>query len=1002
MKNDEARPPSTPRRQDHPSLRAFAEWLERYLASDDRMARRQLEREGIDRARRRERHLRALITVDPRAAVAAAIPESVRTRLPPAVLAHVEVPVKGRGDLWRSISCDPATGRASVERQARVDGRVFVAHVHGRYARASTLLDVPIEGVALGVQLAIADDVAAQPLDPTPHQRQRGIPQAVQSAAGGLPPRVNALGALRILLIRVQFPDEPTEPATYAAADAAMAEADQFYRTWSRGRTWLTWDVTATCYMLDRRQDSYAFDRQSDPRWALHGDASGKAAADYPGPYDKVLVLFPQIRFLVNPETGRLALSCWFDWSGLADVPAPGDPPGRRVLLNGRVGAGLVTHEIGHTFSLRHANRWETNDHDVVGSGMSLEYGDPFDAMGGERHLTDERHVFNPMYLYALGWRDADEVVAVDAPGDYIVKRFDHLQASGTQALVVARGLQSYWIGLRGSFAANTDLSQGAYIVWAGPSTASNTQLLDFSPQTGTFLDAALDEGQPFSDTDYAITMDVIEYGGATPDEYLKVRIGFPQVAPFIIRPPQPVTALVGTRPQMTVVAGGSRDLHYEWRRNGVAVSFGTDSSTLTFPPLIDDLAGAYTVVITNDVGEIESIPVQLIVVHEPPRLVRRSMYRNARYDLSSVTFSVEIASDLPVTYVWTHFGNHAVEPGAVTVLPDAQDGVLTLSNLNLHHDGRYVCVATTAAGSVRVPFMLKVLPYHTTVGAFGASDGGALEAPYNIGGVIAIGAGDQYSVALKQNGQLVAWGNGSSTADLAMLDDVVAIAIGDFICWALRADGTVWEWGFFAPRQVVGLVNVIAISVNSGNLMALRDDGTVAFRYVGSLPSYPSPELSNVADISAGEYHGAALMNDDTVRIWGLPSVYDPPGSTLTDAVGIACGDTHALILKSDGSVVGVGTNEASHPTDAAQEGWVYSVREVAAGSRHSLTIRLHPWMPGGADDPSLLQVIRILEGWGDNSGGQASLGWDFNSELWGVAAGKRHSLVIMGFMRG
>jgi hypothetical protein len=431
-------------------------------------------------------------------------------------------------------------------------------------------------------------------------------------------------------------------------------------------------------------------------------------------------------------------------------------------------------------------------------------------------------------------------------------------------------------------------------------------------------------------------------------------------------------------------------------------VSFGADDAVLVFPPLSDADAGVYTVVVRNEFGEVESVPVELTVIHAPPRLLRRSRYRNvcvAPY--SSVTFSVEIESDLPVSYTWMFTGNPGLSGQQNSVRP--QSGrELTLTDVQAGQEGRYVCVATTSSGAVRVPFLLKVLPAHTGVACWGSNEQGALDAPYNIGYVTAVGAGDQYSVALKSDGQLVAWGNGRSTAELSTLTEVVAIAIGDLISWALRADGTVWEWSaYIAPRPVAGFVNIIAISVHRGNFIVLRDDGTVAFRHLGSVPDYPAYTLTNVADISAGTYHGAALLNDDSVRIWGLPATFDPPGGTLTDAVAIACGDSHALILKSDGTLLGVGGDSASLPPPATQEGWLYSVLDIAAGSSHSLAIRLHPHMPAGGAAPQLPRLDRVVDGWGDNASGQATVAFQF-SNIWGIAAGRRHSLGIVPFMRG
>jgi hypothetical protein len=197
------------------------------------------------------------------------------------------------------------------------------------------------------------------------------------------------------------------------------------------------------------------------------------------------------------------------------------------------------------------------------------------------------------------------------------------------------------------------------------------------------------------------------------------------------------------------------------------------------------------------------------------------------------------------------------------------------------------------------------------------------------LSGVVAIGAGDGTGYAVLADGTVRAWGdnggghlgNGSdvdhSTTPVQVtgLTDVVSIAGGGHSngTYALRADGTVWAWGYdFAgalgqgepcepnvaclsrvPLQVTGLTGVTAVASGVYNGMALRDDGTVwtwGWNYQGQLgngadcvfpnmepcQSYVPVQVSNLSDVTqiAGFYGGGyALRADGSVWAWGQNS---------------------------------------------------------------------------------------------------------------------------------
>ena len=271
------------------------------------------------------------------------------------------------------------------------------------------------------------------------------------------------------------------------------------------------------------------------------------------------------------------------------------------------------------------------------------------------------------------------------------------------------------------------------------------------------------------------------------------------------------------------------------------------------------------------------------------------------------------------------------------------------------------------------------------------------------LSGVMSVSAGAMHTVGLKTDGTVVAWGwnnlgelgdgttiNQLSPVAVLGLSGVVAVAAGGSeYSLALKSDGTVWAWGdnrngllgngnltkSLVPVAVPGLAGIVAVAAGGNHAAALKADGTVlvwGWNFYGQLGdgtvitrSTPVivPGLSGVVSVSAGSVHTVALKSDGTVVTWG----YNGNGqlgdgtttnrstpaavSGLSGVVAVAAGDGQTVALKSDGTIVvwGVtsavsiyGTGVATQNNRPVAISGLTGVTSIAAGKANNFTLAL------------------------------------------------------------
>ena len=192
-----------------------------------------------------------------------------------------------------------------------------------------------------------------------------------------------------------------------------------------------------------------------------------------------------------------------------------------------------------------------------------------------------------------------------------LVARLNAQSPGGPNSPAVV-ALDSYYREVRGGEAFTVRASAAG----SGPLTYSGT-----SPSAGTFsgfTTSAIAFPGIAAGSSGGYSVSATNAGGTSPAQFFYVRV-IPS-APFIVAQPPAVQTNSGRSVALSVSAGGSSFLSYQWFKNGTAVANATNS-TLNFASATAADSGDYTVVIRNSLGFATSDTVHL-GVDETPRFI--------------------------------------------------------------------------------------------------------------------------------------------------------------------------------------------------------------------------------------------------------------------------------------------------------------------------------------------------------------------------------------------
>ena len=516
------------------SIADFGQWFARYEAAqaDDRPS---LVAEGVRLAKRRQSAMRRLIATQPHLALQRAVPRLAK--LPEPVARHLEQHAEGLAEYTVTVACGgPGHRSCKVERTLELNGQRLTPRWQGRRAHLGSKSGLPVHGIVLDGQMAIADEPARELA--AAEKTALGLPAAqnVLSLAGArhafdspaaaaawqqkliaaeqaLGPAVHlrpvakqkpsvewTTGKKRVLFIRVDFSDREGNPLNDEATNFSMKRTNEFLGDNSYGK--LTIDTTLVPGVLRMPKPASWYQAEPESRdddLLDHARAAARvvgAKYNYRD-YDLYIVCFDSI----------------FDgWAGKARVGTIG------LWLNGGFSNDTIQHELGHNLGLFHANAWVPSQGDSpIGDGAHEEYGDPYDNMG---NYSPYGH-FNVYFKNYLWWIPDASVKSVSRTGTYRVKAHDHRESGiGVRALKIGKNSgRDYWVGVRHWLVGNEIMLRWG--LKSGSSMSGDgSLLLDMTPETRREFEESqprahsLQMGKTFHDSSRRVSVTPVARGG--------------------------------------------------------------------------------------------------------------------------------------------------------------------------------------------------------------------------------------------------------------------------------------------------------------------------------------------------------------------------------------------------------------------------------------------------------------------------------------------------------
>jgi hypothetical protein len=431
----------------------------------------------------RQEMLTGLMETDPGEVLRVALPSEMRDNIPFAIRDKVEQHVDVEGELEVIYKDSEDASRL-----------LYFLNVAGERLSLHFASDVPtnlLSGAAVRVKgVRVGNEVAL--LESGKESLKASSSNGFETMAMAVAP--NTFGEQKVLVLLVNFQDKQTQPWTVEQVRSIVfTSVNNFYKEMSYQQTWLTGDVYGW-FTLPINSGDCAGDQI-----ATYAKQAATAAGVNLSAYNRFVYAFP-------------SMSCngYIGWANIGGNPS-------QAWINGVFTLKNVGHELGHNFGLCHSRSMDCGA-SVVGSGCSVtEYGDTLDIMGNPS-VTAHSHAYQKERLGWLNYGTSPGITTVQGSGTYWLDPYESVGANA-KALKILKSTDSYGrktsyyiefrrpVGFDSFISSNSNVMNGVVVHLNAEYSAAEDYLLDMTPETTSWSDAALVVGRSYNDPNVSVTI---------------------------------------------------------------------------------------------------------------------------------------------------------------------------------------------------------------------------------------------------------------------------------------------------------------------------------------------------------------------------------------------------------------------------------------------------------------------------------------------------------------